>query len=161
MATDCITQVTFQGDGFGKPVVARFDQPEASTDGGLVLLKALDTQLGLTARLAACLDDVREPGKVRHETVELLQQRIFGLCAGHADCNDAVRLVHDPIHTKPLRVGLRKRRRARHPSHRWRDNPAARCAVREYPRRRSPAETTTPSGACRDSRVPSSGSAPS
>ena len=98
MATDCITQVTFQGDGFAKPVVARFDQPQASTDGGLLLLKALDTQLGVTARMAACLDDAREPGKVRHETIELLQQRIFGLCAGYADCNDAARLVHDPIH---------------------------------------------------------------
>src|SRR6266850_6763100 len=98
MATDCITQVTFQGDGFPKPVVARFDLPDASTDGGLVLFKALDTELGLTQRLAACLDDVRAPGKVLHETIELLQQRIFGLCGGYADCNDAARLVHDPIH---------------------------------------------------------------
>jgi DDE family transposase len=98
MATHCIAQVTFRGDGFAQPVVARFDQPEASTDGGLVLVKALDTHLGVTERLAACLDDVREPGKVQHETIELLQQRIFGLCAGYADCNDAARLVHDPIH---------------------------------------------------------------
>jgi DDE family transposase len=98
MATDCITQVTFQSDGFAKPVVARFDLPDASADGGLVLFKALDTELGLTRRLAACLDDAREPGKVLHETLELLQQRIFGLCAGYADCNDAARLVHDPIH---------------------------------------------------------------
>jgi hypothetical protein len=90
--------VTFPGDGFGKPVVARFDLPDASADGGLVLFKALDTQLGLTARLAACLDDPREPGKVLHETRALLQQRIFGLCGGYADCNDAARLVHDPIH---------------------------------------------------------------
>jgi Transposase DDE domain group 1 len=98
MATDCITQVTFQGDGFAKPVVARFDRPDASTDGGLVLFKALDTQLGLTPRLAGCLDDAREPGKVLRETITLLQQRIFGLCGGYADCNDAARLVHDPIH---------------------------------------------------------------
>src|SRR5437870_7189413 len=98
MATDCIAQVTFQGDGFAKPVVARFDRPNASTDGGLVLFKALDTALGLTQRLAACLEDAREPGKVRHETIELLQQRVFGLCGGYADCNDAARLVHDPIH---------------------------------------------------------------
>jgi hypothetical protein len=90
--------VTFQGDGFPKPVVARFDLPDASGDGGLVLFKALDTELGLTRRLAACLDDAREPGKVLHETRELLQQRIFGICGGYADCNDAARLVHDPIH---------------------------------------------------------------
>ena len=98
MATDCITQVTFPGDGFVKPVVARFDLPHASTDGGLVLVKALDTGLGLTRQLAGCLEDGREPGKVLHETIELLQQRIFGVCAGYADCNDAGRLVHDPIH---------------------------------------------------------------
>src|SRR6266851_2430505 len=98
MATDCITQVTFQGDGFPKPVVTRFDLPDASADGGLVLFKALDTKLGLTRRLADCLDDAREPGKVLHETLELLQQRVFGLCGGYADCNDAARLVHDPIH---------------------------------------------------------------
>ena len=94
----CITQVTFQGDGFPKPVVARFDLPDASADGGLVLFKALDTELGLTRRLAGCLDDAREPGKVVHETLELLQQRVFGLCGGYADCNDAARLAHDPIH---------------------------------------------------------------
>ncbi len=98
MATDCITQVTFQGDGFTKPIVARFDLPHASSDGGLVLVKALDIAWGLTERLAACLDDAREPGKILHETRELLQQRVFGLCAGYADCNDAARLVHDPIH---------------------------------------------------------------
>src|SRR2546426_893140 len=100
MATDGIAQVTFQGDGFAKPVVARFDRPNASTDGGLVLFKALDTALGLTQRLAACLEDAREPGKVQHETIELLQQRVFGLCGGYADCNDAARLVHDPIHSQ-------------------------------------------------------------
>jgi hypothetical protein len=71
MATDCITQVAFQGDGFPKPVVARFDLPDASADGGLVLFKALDTELRLTRRLAACLEDARAPGKVLHETVEL------------------------------------------------------------------------------------------
>ena len=34
MATDCIAQVRFSGDDFPTPVVARFDRPHASTDGG-------------------------------------------------------------------------------------------------------------------------------
>ena len=46
MATDCITQVTFQGDGFPKPVVARFDLPDASADGGLVLFNPWTPSLG-------------------------------------------------------------------------------------------------------------------
>jgi len=48
MATDCIPQVTFEFYDKLKPVVARFDQAQASTDGGAVLLKALDDRLGMT-----------------------------------------------------------------------------------------------------------------
>jgi chorismate-pyruvate lyase len=98
MATDCIAQVTFGFEPKGKPVVARFDTPHASSDGGAVLLKSLDTQLQLTKRLAACLVDERQPGKVHHETLELLRQRVFGIACGYADCNDAARLADDAIH---------------------------------------------------------------
>jgi len=63
-----------------------------------VLLKALDDRLGVTQRLAASLTDERQPGKVQHELVELVRQRIFGIACGYADCNDAARLAEDPIH---------------------------------------------------------------
>src|SRR5438445_644036 len=99
MATACIAQVTFRFEPKGKPVVAAFDIPDASSDGGLVLLKGLDTQLALTKRLAVCLDDERQPTKVRHETIELLRQRVFGLAAGYADCNAAaLRPGNAPAH---------------------------------------------------------------
>jgi hypothetical protein len=98
MATACIPQVTFQGEGFAKPVVARFDTPHASSDGGAILLKSVDTHLGLTKRLAGCLVDERQPGKIRHQTIELLRQRVFGIACGYADCNDAARLADDAIH---------------------------------------------------------------
>jgi hypothetical protein len=98
MATACITQVTFGFEPKGKPVVAVFDTPHASSDGGAVLLKSLDTQLQLTKRLAACLGDGRQPGKVEHQTLELLRQRVFGLACGYADCNEAARLADDAIH---------------------------------------------------------------
>ena len=64
MATECIAQVTFDVQGLRQPVVARFDQPYASSDGGAVLLKVLDDRLGVTERLAASLIDDRQPGKV-------------------------------------------------------------------------------------------------
>ncbi len=98
MATDCIPQVTFKFHPKAKPVLAAFDMAHASSDGGALLLKALDTQWGLTQRLAACLDDPRQPGKVQHQVLELLRQRVFGLACGYADCNDAARLADDPIH---------------------------------------------------------------
>jgi hypothetical protein len=84
MATDCIPQVTFEFYDHVKPVVARFDQAQASTDGGAVLLKVLDDRLRLTDQLAAVRD--------------LLRQRIIGLACGYEDANDAARLVNDPLH---------------------------------------------------------------
>ena len=98
MAPLCIAQLTLQGEDFPKPIVARFDTPHSSSDGGAVLVKAVDSRLGLTKRLAACLDDAREAGKVVHEVVDVLRQRVFGLCCGYADANDAGRLAHDPVH---------------------------------------------------------------
>jgi hypothetical protein len=98
MATDCIAQVSFGFQGLTQPVVARFDQAHASSDGGAVLLKALDDRLGLTARLAASLTDRRQPGKVEHELIELVRQRVYGIACGYADCNDAARLADDPVH---------------------------------------------------------------
>ena len=98
MATDCIPQVTFKFYDHLKPVVARFDQAQASTDGGAVLLKALDEHLQLTAQLAGCLVDRRDPDKIRHPLRDLLRQRIFGLACGYEDANDAARLADDPLH---------------------------------------------------------------
>jgi hypothetical protein len=98
MATDCIPQVTFEFQGLRQPVVARFDQAHASSDGGALLLKAIDERLGLTQRLAASLADRRQAGKVEHELLELVRQRVFGIACGYADCNDAARLGHDPVH---------------------------------------------------------------
>jgi hypothetical protein len=98
MATDCIAQLTFRFQQNCKPVVAAFDMAHASSDGGAVLLKAIDRRLGLTERLAVCATEWRAPGKVHHSILELLRQRVFGLALGYADCNDAARLAHDPIH---------------------------------------------------------------
>ena len=40
MATACIAQSTLRVHGISKPIIARFDQPHASSDGGALLLKA-------------------------------------------------------------------------------------------------------------------------
>jgi len=79
-------------------LVVRFDQHNGSSDGGAVLLKAIDLRLGLTERLAGCLRDRRDPNKVSHEIEELLAQRVFAIACGYPDANDAARLGEDPIH---------------------------------------------------------------
>ncbi len=85
-------------DLFDRPLTATFDVPNASSDGGAVLLKAADRRLGLISRLAGALVDERQPGKVRHALSDLLGQRIYGLALGYEDANDAARLADDPLH---------------------------------------------------------------
>ncbi len=98
MATACIAHSALRVHGISKPIIARFDQPHASADGGAVLLKAVDDRLGLTWQLASAIRDRRQAGKVAHPLRDLLRQRVFGLACGYADCNDAARLGDDPIH---------------------------------------------------------------
>lgn len=82
---------------FGRPVLAQFDEPATTSDAGLLLLKAADRRLGLTERVLPYLPDGRNPSRVRHDTLALLQQRVYGLAAGYEDCNDAARLGSDPL----------------------------------------------------------------
>jgi hypothetical protein len=92
--TDCL----LFPDIFDRPVVAKFDQRQGSSDGGAVLLKAADQRLGLTSALAACLKEERQSGKICHEIEELLTQRVMGIALGYEDANDAARLAADPVH---------------------------------------------------------------
>jgi len=95
---DSIQQTVLFPALFGKRLVAQFDQPHGSSDGGALLLKACDERLGLTERLSRCLADDREPGKIRHTLDDLIRQRVFAIACGYADCNDAAHLAEDPIH---------------------------------------------------------------
>jgi len=98
MATACIAQSTLRVHGNCQPIVARFDQPHASSDGGALLLKLVDDQLDLTAQMTRALRDQRQPGKIAHSLRDLVRQRVYGLACGYADCNDAARLADDPIY---------------------------------------------------------------
>lgn len=80
-----------------KPVHVAFDAPNATSDGGALLLKAVDERLGLTRSLATCLQDRREPGKIRHGMVDLVRQRVFGIACGYEDANDVARVGSDPM----------------------------------------------------------------
>src|SRR3990172_4092858 len=94
---ETIPQPVLFPDLFERPVVATFDQPHASSDGGAVLLAAAERRYDLIAGFAPCLVDDRQSGKVRHTLHDLLAQRVFGLACGYPDANDADRLAEDPI----------------------------------------------------------------
>ncbi len=98
MSEHTITDCLLFPELFDRPLVAKFDQRQGSSDGGAILLKAADRRLGLTTALAGCLEDERQPGKVQHELRELLTQRVMAIACGYADANDAARLASDPVH---------------------------------------------------------------
>src|SRR6266436_937698 len=81
----------------GKTVELDCDGGRLSSDAGLVLLKDIDEQLGLTHALAAALSDARDARRIRFTPEDLLKQRIFQIAAGYEDANDANTLRHDPI----------------------------------------------------------------
>ena len=88
--------VLFEGL-FGRPLRVRFDQPASSSDGGAVLLSALDRRLRLSSALASRLTDSRQAAKVRHSLWDLMRQRVYGVICGYEDCNDSARLRDDPV----------------------------------------------------------------
>src|SRR3989442_1862190 len=80
-----------------RQVVADFSGGTLSTDAGALLLRQVDANLGLTAELAQCFDDGRNPLWVDHFVEELLRQRIFGTGLGYEDLNNEHRLRCDPL----------------------------------------------------------------
>jgi hypothetical protein len=78
-------------------VIADFTGGTLSSDGGVLLLRALDRSLRLTAGLAACYRDERNPRYVEHELPELLRQRVLAIALGYEDLNDHTALRRDPL----------------------------------------------------------------
>ena len=81
---------------FNRSIKIRQADPRITSDAGALLLREVDHRLGLTADLAAGLDDPRRPDRIRYEQVELLRQHLYGLALGHAHQDDADTLAHDP-----------------------------------------------------------------
>ena len=80
-----------------RQVVADFSGGTLSSDGGVLLLRQVDANLGLTSALARCFADHREPVYVDHSVSQLLAQRIYGLALGYEDINDHEQLRRDPL----------------------------------------------------------------
>src|ERR1039458_9016260 len=78
-------------------VVADFSGGALSTDGGALLLRQVDANLGLTQSLAQCFEDGRNQIWVDHSVPQMLAQRLYGLAQGYEDLNDHQRLRLDPL----------------------------------------------------------------
>src|SRR5215467_3556626 len=81
----------------GQTLRADFEGGALSSDFGVLLVRGIDRQIGLTKRLAAAIHDKRHQSYIDHPLRDLLAQRIYQLASGYADANDANHLRHDPV----------------------------------------------------------------
>jgi Transposase DDE domain group 1 len=95
--TEC-TPPLFDFQDLGpRKVVAAFDGGKVTSDGGALLLREVEEKFGFVERFASCFTDHRDPELIEHSLVDLLKQRVFGLCLGYEDLIDHDRLRHDPL----------------------------------------------------------------
>jgi hypothetical protein len=81
----------------GKNIGLSFSGERISSDGGLLLLRELDSQLNLLLSASNCIHDRRDQRYIDHSVKELLTQRVFQIAAGYEDCNDCNDLREDMI----------------------------------------------------------------
>ncbi len=60
----------------GKEITATFDGGQLSSDGGVLILREIEKQLGIAAMLSACVPDVRDQSRVGLDVAS--QQVILG-----------------------------------------------------------------------------------
>ncbi len=95
--TQCIpTALPFHDLGT-RPVLASFDGGTITSDGGGLLLREVEAHFRFVEQFARCFTDHRDPDRTEHTLLELLKQRVFGLCLGYEDLNDHDTLRHDPL----------------------------------------------------------------
>jgi hypothetical protein len=83
-------------DLYDKPAEVTFTGPRQSSDGGVILLDAMDKKMGLIRRITQAVHDPRQQGKITYDLEKLIRERIFLIACGYPRCDDADRLVHDP-----------------------------------------------------------------
>lgn len=80
-----------------KKVEVKFTMEDTSNDGGLILLREVEQQIGLISSLANCIKDERHQSYVEHSITSMLSQRIMQIAAGYEDANDCNELKDDEI----------------------------------------------------------------
>lgn len=80
-----------------KKVALSFSGGRISSDGGLLLLREVENQLGLLDRVSSCITDLRDSRYIDHTVKEMVTQRVFQIAAGYEDGNDCNDLRSDLI----------------------------------------------------------------
>jgi hypothetical protein len=75
---------------------AAFDGGRITSDGGLLWLAEMDSEMGLCEAISRCVPEWRKR-KGRHSLESLVRQRVFQIACGYEDQNDSDFLREDPL----------------------------------------------------------------
>src|SRR3954462_13558723 len=99
-ATPAISNDTALPFGFPavgrKKLIAAFDGGRITTDGGVLLLGAVERQLGLATRLTPLSAAPANPALVTHSVDDILRARILAIPCGYEDADDLDHLRNEP-----------------------------------------------------------------
>ncbi len=81
----------------GKKIEVTFTGERISSDGGLLLLREVENQIGIIKNASSGIDDWRDQRYIDHTIEEMLTQRVFQIAAGYEDCNHSNDLREDMV----------------------------------------------------------------
>src|SRR3979411_3490305 len=71
-----------------KKLTVEFAGGNQSSNGGLLLLRQAERELGVCRRLADAMPDRRDVGRICHEMFEMVMARASAIACGHEDAID-------------------------------------------------------------------------
>jgi hypothetical protein len=82
--------------GFNRSIKVSFDDQRISSHGGVLLIRDIDHELGITESITSGMFDSRDPERIRYTLIELLRERLYAMSVGFSNHDDLDRLAHDP-----------------------------------------------------------------
>src|SRR6056297_3661505 len=80
-----------------KKITAVFDDPDVSSDGGLMFLREAMARNDIIDRMAGSISDRRHDSYIAHTISELVIQRVGQIACGYEDANDCDWMRNDPV----------------------------------------------------------------
>ena len=95
MSEDTLLPFDFPAVG-RKKITAAFDGGRMTSDGGVLLLAAVERRIGIARTLAPLIADPRNPLLVTHSVADILRARMLAIACGYEGADDLDHLRTDP-----------------------------------------------------------------
>lgn len=93
--TNCTTDSATFAPLNSKKVECNFTGGKITSDGGILLIREIDTKIRLTEKIAKFIPDHRNQSYTTHSILQMIRQRVYGLALGYEDLNDHDELRKD------------------------------------------------------------------